>query len=592
MNLKVILILVIVFIALCLILVVGATSLKAQETVVDMKDFQEGDLQADGFELKAQTKIDIHAIGARIKHSEEMYAFGWIIRADDREPVWVLDDQETKRFGNDGDLREYRDNITLPAGQYECYYYAGPPYYSTGDINITIKSLSDALSYLSEYIDEEDKDEDEERHYDNTEKVEDLLFSIKAPAGSFTKFNPASRIDENAIIDFSKPDNDYSAKKGFALKKELTLKIMAGGEYSSSDRVFVDYGLIINAENRKKVWQMDKWNTSWGGGDRKNRNFTGEVTLPAGNYLACYVTDDSHAFGEWNSPPPNDPLHYGLIIYLKNAGDRQFVGDYVDTYSEPLVIDMTRIGNNDFESKGFTLKRSTDLHIIALGEYGYQDEFVDYGWIEDLDDNEKVWEMTEDNTEHAGGASKNRKFDGIVTLPAGNYMVYYTSDDSHAYRHWNSSAPIDKEMWGISIFGAGKSFDPTAITLFDEIPESGKILVNLTRLGDDADDEKTFRLETAQRVHIFALGEGRDGEMFDYGWIEDNRTGKTIWEMTYRMTRHAGGADKNRQVDTEILLDKGEYTAHFVSDDSHSFPDFNDSAPRSPQKWGITISKK
>jgi hypothetical protein len=80
--------------------------------------------------------------------------------------------------------------------------------------------------------------------------------------------------------------------------------------------------------------------------------------------------------------------------------------------------------------------------------------------------------------------------------------------------------------------------------------------------------------------------------MFDYGWIVNKKNGETVWEMTYRMTRHAGGADKNRKVESEIYLEPGLYEAHFETDDSHSFPDFNAARPDMPQKWGITIIKK
>ncbi len=67
--------------------------------------------------------------------------------------------------------------------------------------------------------------------------------------------------------------------------------------------------------------------------------------------------------------------------------------------------------------------------------------------------------------------------------------------------------------------------------------------------------------------------------------------GETVWEMTYRMTRPAGGDEKNRKVDTQISLEAGEYIAHFVTDDSHSFPNFNAARPDAPQKWGITITR-
>ncbi len=172
-------------------------------------------------------------------------------------------------------------------------------------------------------------------------------------------------------------------------------------------------------------------------------------------------------------------------------------------------------------------------------------------------------------------------------------MAYFVSDDSHSYGNWNASAPLDKDMWGITIFGVGKSFNASSVAVFDTPPSDANTLVNLTRMGDNKDATQSFKLDSPRKVHIFALGEGKDGEMFDYGWIEKAKGGHDIvWEMTYRMTRHAGGAMKNRKVDTEIYLEAGEYIAHFVTDSSHSFPDFNEAPPDSPQKWGITITKE
>jgi hypothetical protein len=43
-------------------------------------------------------------------------------------------------------------------------------------------------------------------------------------------------------------------------------------------------------------------------------------------------------------------------------------------------------------------------------------------------------------------------------------------------------------------------------------------------------------------VRIYALGESSGRDLADYGWIEDVKTGKRVWEMTYRTTEPAGGA--------------------------------------------------
>jgi hypothetical protein len=77
--------------------------------------------------------------------------------------------------------------------------------------------------------------------------------------------------------------------------------------------------------------------------------------------------------------------------------------------------------------------------------------------------------------------------------------------------------------------------------------------------------------------------------MYDYGWIEEAKTGKTVWEMTYHMTEHAGGAEKNRQYNGTMMLMAGEYVLRYKSDDSHSFEGWNEDPPSDPFNWGITV---
>ncbi len=579
------------FLAVVVLFVAGASAVRADDVIVDIRDLAEGDLAVDGFEMKNKVKVSIHAIGAElIKSDDDMYAYGWIIDADTREPVWVMEPEDTRRYSGARYVREYEDDLTLKPGRYEAYYFVGHPQMFSGT-SVIINDFGEFFNELGVIFDGLNDDDVVDIRTTSDDDIEDFMLIIRGPEDSFEKFNPVEEHGRTAIVNFTKVEDDFYEKKGFTLKKDMTVNIIALGEYSSSDRVFVDFGWIINADNRDKVWQMDKWNTSWVGGGRKNRGFIGDVSLPAGNYVAAYSTDETHAFGEWNTAPPVDPLHYGLMISAQDADDLKYVEDYEDTFSEAVIISLTKIRNSRFKQKGFTLEKETEIHVFAIGEYGYSDEFVDFGWIENLDEGEVVWEMTEDNTDHAGGAKKNRKFDGVITLPPGNYMVYYVTDDSHAYRRWNQSPPIDREMWGITLYGVGKNFNADAIKQFDDYTGSPNMLVNLTGIGDDEEARERFTLDSPQKIRISALGEGRSGDMYDYGWIENAETGEIIWEMTYRKTRHAGGADKNRKVNTTIFLEAGEYYAYFITDGSHSFPDFNASRPNTPQKWGITISK-
>jgi hypothetical protein len=112
----------------------------------------------------------------------------------------------------------------------------------------------------------------------------------------------------------------------------------------------------------------------------------------------------------------------------------------------------------------------------------------------------------------------------------------------------------------------------------------------LTRLGDNVHKREKFTISKVTRIHIYAVGEGDSEEMFDYGWITNDKTDKTVWEMTYRNTEPAGGAMKNRMFDDTVILEAGTYEVYFVTDGSHSYNDWNSAKPRDPASWGITIS--
>ncbi|HBY99686.1 MAG TPA: hypothetical protein DEO84_00045, partial [candidate division Zixibacteria bacterium] len=229
------------------------------------------------------------------------------------------------------------------------------------------------------------------------------------------------------------------------------------------------------------------------------------------------------------------------------------------------------------------------IRIVCMGEWS--GEFADYGWIEDAASGKTVWELTYRNSEPAGGADKNRIFDGTVNLARGAYIAHYTSDDSHSYRDWNDSPPYDPEAWGLAIY-AGNDFDKAKFHIIDEeqAQKSADVLVKMTRLGDNVHKRELFTLSKVTKIHIYAVGEGDSDEMFDYGWITNDKTNKTVWEMTYRNTEPAGGARKNRMFDDTVILEPGTYEVYFVTDGSHSYNDWNSAKPRDPASWGITIS--
>ena len=116
------------------------------------------------------------------------------------------------------------------------------------------------------------------------------------------------------------------------------------------------------------------------------------------------------------------------------------------------------------------------------------------------------------------------------------------------------------------------------------------VIAQIVQVVDKEDKSVAFSLASNQDVRIYAAGEGQAGEMFDYGWIEDDK-GSRVWEMKERETAHAGGAGKNRKVDVQITLPAGNYKLRYKTDDSHSFDRWN-SLPPDINFWGIAIYKK
>jgi hypothetical protein len=582
---KLLIIAAIVAVAFCMACLLGATLAKAGETVVDLNNLDIGDLAVDGFELMEKGKVEIFSVGAKVDYSKALYSYGWIIDAEDRELVWSMNDDCYDMSRISDDLYECEESVRLRPGKYEVYYYVGERYSFVSGYDISIDDLGDIISVIGDIITDDDKDH--YRHFDEDE-IEELGITVSTEA-SARAYIPVFDEPDGSIVYINRPERDEYHSQGFTLNRTTDLYIHAIGEYSSSYELFVDGGWIIDAETRETVWSMDKWNSDRAGGADKNRMVEDDVTLPAGNYIAYYATDDSHDPGEWNSPPPADAMNYGMVITTENPGD---VAEYDEKMHETPIVKITRVRDDEFEKAGFTLKHDAKIHIVGLGErdYGLQ-ELVDYGWIVNAEDLDKVWEMTADNTGFAGGGAKNCLFDGIIDLPAGDYLVYYRTDGSHSYRDWNVAAPHDKAGWGISLYGVGDDFSESSFEIVDEFEPSGNILVNLTGLGDHEDISRRFTLDKDTKVRIMALGEGKDYRMYDYGWIEDE-DGEVVWEMTYRRSKHGGGAKKNRRTVANLTLDKGRYTVYFVTDGSHSFRDFNASPPDDPERWGIVVTQK
>lgn len=556
---------------------------QAQDDILaEIRDILPEEIKIEGFRLAAEQEVKIEAAGFRgSRRHRFVFTSAWILDAQTREVVWAMEEAEIKRKSRR--LLEYEAKLRLPKGDYEVYYSSFPNYYHRHDDGVG--------DFIGRILDEIfNRDDYEDLYDDYREEWKEFKIVVRGQGKRYreeeiTKVHDA--FNKDAFVSMTALGDDEYEQQGFMLEKPMEVQVYALGE-ARKDGTF-DYGWIINTTTREKVWKLTYRHSEHAGGSEKNRVVNEVISLPAGKYVAFFVTDDSHSYGRWNASPPYDPMLWGLTLRVKDASMKRYIKlfDYEELPDENVIVKLTRLRDDEFRSEGFTLRKPMDLRIYAIGE-GKRKEMFDYGWIVDAETHKRVWQMEYYNTEHAGGGDKNRLFDDVVHFDRGSYIVYFVTDGSHSYRDWNTTPPHDQKSWGITILAADEDYDPEDVAEYEE-KEDHSILAKLVKIRDDAFETESFTLDIDSEIGIYAIGEGSDGRMYDYGWIEDAETHRVVWEMTYRKTEHAGGARKNRLFDGTIMLEAGEYAVYYESDGSHSFNDWNSEPPYDPVNWGITV---
>ncbi len=363
------------------------------------------------------------------------------------------------------------------------------------------------------------------------------------------------------------------------------------------------YAWIINAQTRDFVWQMNVENTKKDSRRGYNRKFDGDVRLAPGEYEVYFTAQEPHNInfddGFFSLGRLLDKLLRGDDYYDNYEEEWHLIIENIDDISSAELVDkfhrarkaqavlnITDLQNSDFQQQGFTLTEKGVFNIYAIGE-AFDGEEYDYGWIVNADNSRKVWEMIYENSDHIGGAIKNRVWKAEVEIGPGDYWVYYVTDDSHSPEEWNANPPYDPDFYGITINGVPDKFNPKSIKELIKLKVNPILQIN--KVGNDAFVKEGFQIDEKLKVRVHALGEGRDGEMFDYGWIVDADTRKKVWEMDYYRTRHGGGDDKNRLIDEIVTLPAGSFIVYYVTDGSHSYRSWNTSPPYDPVNWGITV---
>lgn len=388
------------------------------------------------FRVRQDVALQIYAIGELCNTGCD---YGWIEDARSGEKVWIMDWANTSGAGGMENNRTFDGSVDLIPGIYRAVYRtngahsvsrweANPPFDPNG-WGMTIYGATDTI--VSEY--------------------DPWIYS-------------------EPFIRLTGVGNSEHRMAQFSLRDSIGIFIASLGEITTRGQLY-DYAWLERNESGEIVWEMSRENSLPGGGDKSNRVETAFVDAVPGAYTVHFKTDGGHAFDDWSLSKPSHPERWGVAVFSISEAPLDegvitiipFSGRYDEATKEtdvtaPELVDLgeaivllDKVGNDAVLYASFELAEDTDVFIIAQGEIAPSGRW-DYGWIESVDMQEHIWEMTLRNTTDAGGADRNRRFEGRISLPAGTYKVRYISDLSHAYGDFGDEVPDRPEEWGIRIF--------------------------------------------------------------------------------------------------------------------------------------------
>jgi hypothetical protein len=293
---------------------------------------------------------------------------------------------------------------------------------------------------------------------------------------AFVRVTGAAGLPE-PVLAIREVGDDEFRREPFVVTRPARLFVHALGERSGKGEM-ADFAWIERTSDLRPVWEMREEDTEPAGGSAKNRLVETVIDLPPGSYALCYATDDSHSYPDWNSDAPRDPEAWGVSLAPIGPAEPGKPGKPGmppppleapaippppaaiaglirpgEPSSPPTVIALTRVGSGADLSRRFRVTAKTKFYLVALGE-GSEEPLSDHGWIEDAGSGKVIWEMHYRDTQYAGGAHKNRIVRAEITLPKGEYLLRYETDDSHAFDDWNGALPSQPHLWGISLVEA------------------------------------------------------------------------------------------------------------------------------------------
>ncbi len=250
---------------------------------IDLTRVGDGEAREQAFELRRSGSLHLQAWGEM--SGGHFFDHAWIADAVAGDVVWEMKESNTRAGGGADKNRMFDGLVPLEPGRYVLQYAT--------DGSHAWESWNAAQPFAPE------------------------AWGVTVrPAGGLRPEDVALVRDrwegEQVIVRIDRVGNDARVRKRFEVKVRTRVEILAIGE-GSGGRMF-DYGWIENVATQDTVWRMTYDATRHAGGADKNRAARERIVIEPGTYEACYTSDGSHAFAEWNAAPPRDTTSWGILI--------------------------------------------------------------------------------------------------------------------------------------------------------------------------------------------------------------------------------------------------------------------------------------
>jgi hypothetical protein len=427
-------------------------------------NLQNNALERERIDLSRPVDFRVRFTGEYDRNVRAFADGAWITDLSTYEKVWSPTFDSTEPAGGDAKNRMFMGTVSLGAGSYG-FTVTTDGSHATGSWNAPPPYDPEAWGISLTPVREADR--------------------------PFVRVTGAAGLPE-PLLTIRKVGDNEMRREPFVVVRPVRLFVTALGERSGKGEM-ADFAWIERTDDLQPVWQMREEDTEPAGGSAKNRLVESVIELPPGSYALCYATDDSHSYPNWNSEAPRNPESWGVSLAPIGPADPnspRLTAPLEEAEvprvppkppkptrpvptpappplplspsaiaglirpglppDPPVVIALTQVGSDADVSRRFRVTATTKFHLVALGE-GTEDPLSDRGWIENAGSGKVIWRMRYHDTQYAGGARKNRIERADITLPPGEYLLHYETDDTHAFGDWNDALPSQPHLWGISL---------------------------------------------------------------------------------------------------------------------------------------------